>query len=247
MKTTHKTKKILLLAVLIFGVNVITLSCSSESSSEYTCATCNNTPDALAANDASTKGIYKGVVVGSSGTLSINILNGSNTITATMVLDGISAVLTSSVAYVDGQAYTAPFTGTYNGTPVTINFSVAIGGGQPTVVTSNIPGHPTASFVLYKETSTSLIEAFEGTYSKTGQSGVFNILLSRALNKWGGLALNNVAGSTADEIDGTINASNQLIVTENSVIFGTITGDEIHGSFLDSNGTTITISGNRTL
>ena len=247
MKTVQKTKQFLMLAVIIFGISAITFSCSSDNSGAFTCATCHDTPEALAVNDASAKGIYKGIEAGSSGTLSINILNGSSTITATMVLDGISAVLTSSVAYVDGQAYVAPFTGTYDGNAVSITFSVAIGGGSPTVVTSSIPGHPGATFTLYKETSTSLIEAFEGTYSKTGQTGVFNFLLSRGLNQWGGIALNNASGSTADNISGTINASNQLIVTGNGTIIGTVSGDVINGSFLDGNAATVTITGHRTL
>ena len=58
----------------------------------YTCATCHTTPDALAANDANSKGIYKGVVIGSSGTLTINIANGGTTITAIMVIDGITVI-----------------------------------------------------------------------------------------------------------------------------------------------------------
>ncbi|MEO5776493.1 MAG: hypothetical protein ABIQ27_06290 [Flavobacterium sp.] len=247
MKKIQTSKLLLMWAVVILGISAIAFSCSSDSSA-YTCASCHDTPEALAANDGSAKGIYKGVEAGSTGTLSINILNGSSTITATMVLDGVTALLTSSVAFVDGQAYVAPFTGTYNGTAVSITFSVAIGGLSPIVTASNIPGHAGATFVLYKETSVSLIEAFEGTYTKTGgETGVFNILLSRALNKWGGVALNNEAGSTSDEIDGTINADNQLIVNGNGIILGTVSGDEIHGSFQDSSLATISITGHRTL
>lgn len=248
MKTKQKTKQFLMLAVVLFGISIITFSCSkSDSSTPYTCSTCHSAPDALAANDASAKGIYKGIEVGSSGTLSINIQNGSSTITGTLVLDGITAALTSSVTYNAGQAYLAPFTGTYNGSAVTITFSVGLGGGTPTVVSSNIPGHPNATFTLYKETSTSLIEAFEGTYSKTGETGVLNLLLSRGLNLWGGVALNNAAGSTASDVNGTINANNQLIVTSNGANIGTISGDEIHGTFQGSNNETITVTAHRTL
>ena len=248
MKTKQK-KQFLILIVILFGISVITFSCSkSDSSSPYTCAACHTAPDALAANDASAKGVYKGIEAGSSGTLSINIQNGSSTISATMVLDGVSVILTSSVAYVAGQGYVAPFTGFFNGSPISISFSVAIGGLTPLVTASNIPGHANATFTLYKETSTSLIEAFEGTYTKTGgQTGVFNILLSRALNKWGGIALNNAAGSETDSFDGTLNASNQLIVNGNGTILGTISGDEIHGSFQDSSQATITTTAHRTL
>ena len=241
-----KTVKKLFLPALCMAMSFI--SCSkddSKSTPAYACATCHDTPDALAVNDASVMGIYKGIVVGSTGTISINIQNGSNTITGTMVLDGTTVLLTSNVTVVDGQSYVAPFTGTYNGSPISITFSVGLGGATPTVVTSDIPGHPTAIFEIYKETSTSLIEAFQGTYSKPGESGVFNIVLSRALAKWGGVAKEN-GGTENNEVSGTINASNQLI-EENGTNMATISGDVMSGSFSDGNGATITINGTRTL
>ena len=249
MKNTKKILMYLIAPVLLLTIGMTLNSCSKDSSSApaYTCATCNTSPEALAANDASAKGIYKGILVGSTGTLSINIQNGSNTITATMVIDGVSIALTSSVSYVSGQPYVAPFTGTYNGSPVSITFSVGLTGDNPTVTSSDIPGHPNTVFTVSKETSTSLIEAFVGTYSKPGQTGTFNILMSRGLNLWGGIAKSDEAGSTVDEVNGTINASNQLIVTSNGTSIGTISGDVINGSFPDGNGATITLSGHRTL
>ena len=86
---------------------------------------------ARAANDASSKGIYKGVVIGSSGTLTINIANGGATITGIMVIDGITVNLTSAVAWVAGQPYVADFTGTMSGSAVVIHFSVGVNGNTP--------------------------------------------------------------------------------------------------------------------
>ena len=239
----------MLLPVFFAGISIFIFSCSKDDEKPipvaYTCATCNDTPDALAENDGSTKGIYKGVVVGSTGTISINIQNGSSTITATMVLDGQTTVLTSSVSVVNGEPYIAPFTGTFNGSPVSITFQVGLGGANPTMVSSDIPGHPNAVFQIYKETSTSLIEAFEGTYSKIGEAGVFNIIMSKGLGRWGGIAKENGQTET-DEASGIYNAANQL-VEDNGTVMATITGDVLYGSFSDSNGTVITLSGNRTL
>lgn len=247
MKTLKRFLVYLLFPAFLTGMSVVVFSCSKDdnAAAAYTCVSCHDTPDALLANDADVKGMYKGIVVGSTGTISINIQNGSSTITATMVLDGTTVLLTSNVATVDGQAYVAPFTGTYNGSPISITFSVGVSGTTPTVVTSDIPGHPNAAFQIYKETSTSLIEAFQGTYSKPGESGVFNIVLSRAFSRWGGVAKKN-GGTENNEVSGTINASNQLI-EENGTNMATITGDVIHGSFQDGNGATITIDGTRTL
>lgn len=226
-------------------------SCSKDDDnnppSSYVCENCTSTPNALAVNDASAKGVYKGIVVGSTGSIYIDIQNGSNTITATMILDGTTIALTSSVEYVDGQAYVAPFTGIFNGSPISLTFSVGLSGGTPTVISSDIPGHPNTVFTLYKETSTSLIEAFEGTYSKPGKTGTFNILLSRALNLWGGVAKGNEAGSETDEVDGTINSTNQLIESSSGTSIGTINGDAINGTFIDGNNESVTIIGQRTL
>ncbi len=246
MKTFKNFKALFILSIFFIGISILSISCSNSDSNAaaYDCVACHNTPDALAANDASAKGVYKGIAVGSTGTLSINIQNGSNTITATMVLDGITASLTSSVAYVDGQAYVAPFTGTYNGSDVSMTFSVAIGGGAPTVTSSSIPGHPGIVFTLYKETSTSLLEAFEGTYSKTGETGIFNILLSDGIAQWGGIVKKDGSSSTED-ISGTY--VNHNVIDDNGTILGVISGDQMHGSFSDGNGAVITTTGHRTL
>ena len=77
-------------------------------------------------------------------------------------------------------------------------------------------------------------------------TGTFNILLSRALNLWGGVAKENSAGATTDEIDGTI-SGNKLIESESGTEVGTITGDELNGQFQDDENRTITITGHRTL
>ncbi len=242
MKTVQKLAVFLMFPILCFSVS----SCSKDdSSSAYTCQSCHDTPDALVANDGSVEGIYKGIIVGSTGTIAINIQNGSSTITATMVLDGISSVLTSNVSVVAGQTYVAPFTGTYNGTAITLHLTVGLGGTLPTMTSSDIPGHANAVFEIYKETSTSLIEAFQGTYSKPGENGTFNILASRGLAIWGGIAKPDDSSETNDA-SGTINSSNQL-VEDNGTILATINGDVLSGSFIDGNGATIHISGHRTL
>ena len=211
-----------------------------------TCATCIRTPEALVANDENVKGIYKGVVVGSTGTISINIQNGINTITATLIIDGVTALLTSTVTPVNGESYVSPFTGTFNGSPVSITFSVGLGGSTPTFTSSDIPGHPNATFEIFKETSTSLVEAFMGTYSKPGQTGVFNIVLSRGLSKWAGVARKD-GGTEADYVRGTFNTTTNQIIEENTTVMGTISGDVLTGSFIDAKNETITINGLRTL
>ncbi len=235
----------------VFALGALSLTSCEKDKDEanpqnhYKCTSCVTSPEALAANDGSGKGIYKGVVIGSSGTIKFSLMNGTNDITATMVLDGTAVTLTSAITWTDGQPYVAPFTGSLNGQPVSITFSVQPDGSNPTITSADIPGHPNAVFNLVKETSNALIEAFEGTYSTTKpETGTFNILLSRQLGKWGGTARENGA-SDKEEINGVI--ENGTIKNEDGVVMGTLNGDVITGSFQDGSQNTVTIEGERTL
>lgn len=218
----------------------------------YKCATCKTTPDALAANNTSSAGVYKGIFIGSSGTIMFNVANGGSTVNATIVINGVSVNLTSSVVWVSGQAYAAPFTGTFNGAPITVNFSVGLSGGTPTVTSSSIPGHPNASFTIVKETSTDLVEAFEGSYSTTlPETGTFNMLVFRSLNKFG-VKARKTGGAPADDgnFSGTLTGDKLYMPVgnpNNIVHIGTFNVDQLNGSFQDTNARTITITGRRTL
>lgn len=221
-------------------------SCKKDSTTNppYTCASCVQTPEALAANDNSSKGIYKGVVIGSTGTIKFNVANNGTDITALLVIDGVSATLTSTLAWVGGQPYVAPFTGTFNGAAATVTFSVDADGMNATVVSSNIPGHTSAVFAIIKETSSALVEGYNGTYSTTApETGVFNILISRPAGLWGGISRENGQSSTDDQ-DGTY-VNGKLF--QGTTQIGTLNGDVITGSFLDGNNNTVTIEGRRVL
>jgi hypothetical protein len=222
---------------------------SKDDTEPFKCTSCTTQPQALAANDASSKGIYKGIIIGSSGTIAFNVLNGGTTINAVMVLDGTTVNLTSSITWVSGQPYVAPFTGTLNGGAVTINFSVNASGTGPAVLSATIPGHGSAQFRLVKETSTSLLEAFEGTYSSTlPETGTFNLLVSRTLGQFGG-ASRKTAGTSNGNFDGTVDAAGKMAINtgSGSTVIGTVSGDGISGSFKDGNNSTITITAKRTL
>lgn len=228
---------------------LLTFGCkkkSTDSTTPYACATCVRTPQALAANDNSSKGIYKGVVIGSTGTIMFDLANNGTTLTALMVIDGVTVNLTSSVTWNAGQSYIAPFTGTINGQAVSITFSVGATGGTPTVVTSSIPGHPNAAFTVVKELSSSLVEGFEGTYSTTRpETGTFNVILSHPLNKWGAVA-RKTGDSTINHSSGYFQGNN-IVDSSNNAVLGTISGDNISGSFVDNSNNTVTITGHRTL
>lgn len=235
-------------AVTIFSINACKKNnYTVDTPKAYTCVSCKTTPDAVAANNSSSKGIYKGVIIGSTGTIMFDIANNGSAITGVMVIDGVTVNLTSNVTWVAGQAYIAPFTGSLNGATVTINLSIGISGGTPTVTSSNIPGHPDASLNIIKETSSNLVECFEGTFSTTRpETGIFNMIVLRTLNTWSAVSRKTGAQSS-NTGNGTISDNKLIDPSQNNRSIGTLNVDGINGSFVDTNGNTVIIKGKRTL
>lgn len=220
----------------------------TEETKPYTCTTCKNTPDALAANDASSKGIYKGVLLASTGTVVFDVQNNGSTVTAKLTIDGTVVNLTSSVAWVSGSPYVAPFTGTLNGSTVSVTFSVGVSGQIPTVTSSSIPGHPNATFVVVKETSTSQVECYEGTYTGNQSSGTLNLILSKSAGAWYGAA-RKTGGTTSTKFSGTLTgtAINATGLSSPAFVKATLGTDVItNGTFNDGSGSG-TWQANRTL
>jgi uncharacterized protein with FMN-binding domain len=204
-------KKLILSVVfgaLVSAAFIIGCKKKDSSSPSYSCSTCITAPEAKAANDTVSKGVYKGVIIGSSGTIKFDIMNSDSTIKAYMVVDGTSVTLTASVRWSAGVSYVSDFKGTMNGQDVTISFKVDANGGNPTVTSMNIPGHPNATLTLSKETSTNLIKCFEGSYkdNTTGETGTFDLFLSTGLKKW--MAQTRKSGGTSSgEVDGTFDGT----------------------------------------
>jgi len=240
------------LAGAVLGATLLTsyfMSCSKKSSSTpaptYSCASCNTTPEAVAANDGSSKGIYKGVIVGSSGTIKFDIMNHDSTIKAYLVIDGVHDTLTASVSWSGTGSYVSPFTGTFNGQPISITLSIDASGGNPVVTAMNIPGHPGAQLSLSKETSTDLIKCYEGVARKNGSTDTttFNIILSTKLGKWG------VVTAGGSSSGGTF-SGNTFTINDGKGTTGsaTLSGDNIiNGTWANNKSESGTWSGKRTL
>jgi hypothetical protein len=228
------------------------VSCKKNSSSStttpYKCTTCTTAPMAVAANDNNAKGIYKGVIIGSTGTVIFDIQNTTNTVSAKLVIDATVVNLTSSNVWTSGQAFVGTFTGGLNGQNVFLSLAINADGSNPMVQYASIPGHPGASFDIVKETSVGLVEGFEGTYNTTRpETGSLNIVLSRTLGKWGGIARKTGDTTVGEAGHGAI-INNQLIDSaNNNRVIGTLNNDQLDGKFVDNNGTTVTITAKRTL
>lgn len=243
---------------------MVTFSCSKDNKGDndddYTCTSCASAPVAVAANNTINKGIYKGVLIGSSGTLIFNIQNTTNTITGTMVIDGNVVDLTCEAVDLDVSAdFEASFTGTLNGYLVIIRFHVEKNGANPTIVSATIPGHPDAVFIVAKETSDTLLECYEGTYTITGdwtEEGTYNFLVARksGAGTWKAIAAED--GFPEEFTYGTGHLSGNNVVDANrlgsgrDVVIATINGHTISGNFVDTDDdekATINHKGKRTL
>lgn len=243
-------KKFQCYAALLVLFLVIFASCKKTKKIKeetYVCTSCSQTPEGVVANDNSSKGIYKGVIIGSSGTIKFDIANtSSNAISAILVIDGVTVNLTTTYTWSAGGISTAPFKGTLNGQEVIINFSVGANGTGATILSATIPGHLNAVFSLAKETSTALARCYEGTYTTSAnESGTFNIIVSTLLKGWTGKSRKN-GQTNATDISGSYVNDKLYWGSGTNTEIATITGDNFSGTFNDGSSN-VTVKGKRTL
>ncbi len=208
----------------------------------YVCPTCVTTPEAKAEHDAGSGGVYKGVIVGSSGTIALYLYNTGTEVKALVSFDGKNATFTtqSLSSWSPGQAITnALFTGVIDGVNMSAYFSVDANGQNPKVQMT-IPGH-TVTVAVYKETSTSLIKNYEGTF--TGDdAGTFNMTLNG--NDY------SIVVSSGGILEGTLvnGAIDHLTQKDQVEVKGTFSGDDVSGTWKDTKSTKQgTWTGKRTL
>lgn len=185
-------------------------------------------PTAKAQFDNSNYGIYKGVFVGSSGVIIINI-NNDNTLSATLIVDGVTYHFTTTQTVQQNQSTTIDFTNDGN----SFTFIVAANGTTPAITNITINGHPNAAIVVIKETSTAIVKCYEGTFAGD-ESGIFNAAISNNLIK--ALALSTtynvsyyVTGTVSDN---QINAAGSA--SSGASFSGSFSGDNISGKWNNS-------------
>lgn len=235
MKTIMKLTGIMLFLVLF--------SCSKENSSPNNDV--ENTVSADASLDNSSAGVYKGIIVGSMGHFKLSIKNGNTTISCKLKFDNVSVTLVNSSLenWQPGQSISgAVFTGTLNGQTITLVFSCNADGTDP-FVTISIPNHTTVVEV-FKEKSSDQVKCYEGTYSikyvNSTETGNWTIVCDKK----------EVIGYKIDtdgktSITGEIKGS-KLFLDEDNVELN-INGNSISGSYNNSQGGFVTITGSRSL
>jgi hypothetical protein len=199
-------------------------------------------PIAKSKFDKSNFGIYKGVFVGSSGTIIVNV-NNDNTLSATLIINGITYNFTTNETLQQNKDITINFVSGSD----SLTFSVSANGDNPTFTNLNIDGHPNAAIIAVKETSTTLIKCYEGTYSG-GDHGVFNALIYGNVIK-GLVKSSTILNNPEYTADGTVN-NNQINATGNvsigATFIGTLNGDNFSGTWNYYNYSKGTWTGNRT-
>jgi len=225
-----------LFSVLTFTLLLTISSCSKDNDS-----TQSKTPTAKAAYDNSNYGYYKGVFVGSTGIIVVNI-NNDNTLSAMFRVDGITYNFTTAQTIQQGQPTSLNFTSGNN----SFTFTVAANGANPTITNLIMNGHPDAAVLVVKETSTALVKCFEGTYIG-GEHGIFNAVIYNNQIK---ALVRSITYQSDFEANGTV-SNNQITATgsvsSGASFQGTLSGNNFSGNWSNTlAGLSGTWSGTRT-
>ncbi len=219
-------------ALFAFALAIFFTSCSKDTSEiieEEIKPVDIVTVTATSANDTKSGGVYKGVLVGSTGSIKLVLQQDLKAIY--IKFDGVSKTLTTTdlANWTSGQAIT---NATFTSGDWKVVFSVGAAGNDPVMVVT-IPGHSVRTAAV-KETSTSATTAFEGRFSVSGQSSTFNFVVKGTDTIMGAILTtdaksiglfgryrNNVIGATADTGTGRVQAT------------GTINGNTASGTFTE--------------
>ncbi len=238
-------KKRSLILLLLFAMSFILINCGSESEPGgiYTCSSCVTKPDALAADDTKDTGVYKGAFGNSSlsGTVKVDIEDSSGT--GSTVNLNYNTKAESVLTFQSKTGNTFYFSG--NGS----TFSIEIGSdGSVDPATQNlIINSENMTIAVIKETSEALIKVYEGTFTGTGDPGVWNMVVKG--EEFGGI-YSTSDGSDYGVIKGSI--SNDTVSGDfndgdsNNTISGAVSGDTMSGDW-NLNEYNGTWSGKRTL
>lgn len=156
-----------LLAVAVLAVGPI--SCSKDD--ETPAPALASAPEADAAEDGKSGGIYKGALIGSTGIIKITLQKGVKQVEIT--LDGVKKTLTTTDldSWTSGEAIVGA---EFKSGDWTVIFSINDVGESGSVGFS-IPGHPNLFPVIIKENSNAQVKAYEGTFAGS-DTGTFNFI-----------------------------------------------------------------------
>ena len=219
------------------------VSCGDGSS---ICPDCATAPEALPADDGKPSGVYKGVVAGEklSGTIKVNIQISSFVLgTCDLVVNNQSYQSTKVEATQGPYSYNKY---TFTGSSFILVLSINLGDGSVRSSSLTLNGVK-LSTAIAKETSTQLVGCFQGTWSGTGLSGIWNLVVT------GDQIKGIFRGATSGSFSGAINGDsfsvklNSFLCKEECKASGTLSGKTASGTWTFTKDYTGTWSGVRTL
>lgn len=159
----------------LLSISIIFASCSDNDPLITINDSAEELPIALSQYDNSNYGIYKGVFVGSSGTILVN-LNNNGVISVSLTIDGVNYPFTSTESITENEQTETTFTYQNN----SFSFTVNADGSNPLITNVSIEGHPNASIIVVKENSSYVAQLYEGSYEGIDQNndqGTFNAIV----------------------------------------------------------------------
>jgi len=159
----------------LLSITIIFASCSENDPLITINDSAEELPIALSQYDNSNYGIYKGVFVGSSGTILVN-LNNNGVISVSLTIDGVNYPFTSTESIMENEQTETTFTYQNN----SFSFTVNADGSNPLITNVSIEGHPNASIIVVKENSSYVAQLYEGSYEGIDQNndqGTFNAIV----------------------------------------------------------------------
>ncbi|UOK42703.1 MULTISPECIES: hypothetical protein [Flavobacterium] len=225
-------KKITLL--LIFSLTF--LSCSNDNNSNSASTSPDDKlstgPEAKDEYDTSNYGVYKGIFVGSSGTIYVNIYN-NGSISAKMVINNVTYNnFTTSETVSEGQ----PIVGlTFTNGSSSFDFNVDADGQNPFLNNLKISGQQKPFAQILKEYSFEQIKCYLGTFNGD-KSGVFNVAIAsnpkNPTNYAFGLAFTKGETETI-YLDGSVSKNTISGKSEGGTFSGIINNNIIKGGWQD--------------
>ncbi len=211
-------------------------SCSSDDSDGVSLS---DSAEAIAEYDNTNFGLYKGIFVGSSGVVEINIANDGE-VNAMMVIDGRKYNFSTDQSVPLGQPIeNLTFTSGDN----SFDFSVTETGQNPQISNIDIQGHPNPATEILKEYSTLHVKCFQGTFSGD-DAGVFNMV--QIGEEFYGIA--RPTGTTESLwINAQISGTALTGAFEGGTFSGNLNGNTLSGTWANSFAETGTWTGKRKL
>jgi len=181
-----------------FFVTVLMLIVACKKSETKTAS--NNFPQSAETKpqyDNTSFGVYKAVIVGSTGTIIIKIKNGDNNIKAYLSITNSKDTLSTSQQVIAGQAITnLKFVGRIS----SFNLNADANGDNVEITALSIVGHPGAVAIAVHENSNQQVFCYEGTFTGERTGNICFIQTGKPYDKPGDYLMKYLAKSSDNMI-----------------------------------------------